>query len=184
MNIIRQWLFRRRRQIRKEEEEPSLEVRKMNPYLSQLRFILEQVLKARGLEYRNLRLIIIDTDMEPESLLDEDDVGSVLEQLSYDLNFLTVLTNRPAYFQKFVETMYEENGLPVNLYSKGEQRKTDANTVLDFEQQGSLWNLNLTEPSIYLPIYKKQWETAENLDISVPIGYNTVIVKGIRVVKN
>ena len=40
-------------------------------------------------------------------------------------------------------------------------------------------NRNLQEDIIYLPIYKKPWQIAENLNISVPIGYNTVIVKGL-----
>ena len=29
----------------------------------------------------------------------------------------------------------------------------------------------------YLPIHKKPWKVAENLDIIVPFSYNTVIVK-------
>lgn len=180
MNIFRKWLQRHKRKVQKNPEEPAERIRKENPYLPCIRPILENILKQWELEYKNMRLILIDSDTEPESLLDEDDAESVLGQLSADLNFLLILTQRPAYFKKYVETMYEENGLLVNLEEKGSRRRFDANTVLDMEQKGSLWNLKLTEPFIYLPIYKKIWETTENLDICIPIGYNTVIVKGIR----
>ena len=190
MNIIRQWLHRRKMKLQKSREEQEEPVRKENPYLPYMREILENILRQRELEYKDLRLILIDTDTEPESFLDEDDVEIILEQFSSDLNFLTILTQRPAYFERYVETMYEENGLLVNLEAKESRRKFDANTVLDLEQKGSLWNLELPEPFIYLPIYKKSWkiaeksrETSENLDIYVPIGYNTVIVEGIRVLE-
>ena len=32
----------------------------------------------------------------------------------------------------------------------------------------------------YIPIHKKPWKQGENLDIMVPIGYNTVIVKSMH----
>ena len=35
----------------------------------------------------------------------------------------------------------------------------------------------LAQGKNYIPIHKKPWKIAENLDIIVPFGYNTVIVK-------
>ncbi len=178
MHSIFQWRKRRRKSQSTTEEETSAWTRKENPYLPRLKYILQELLKTREMSYGAMHLLVIDTDLEPESLLDEDDVGLALQLLSEDLNFLTIFTGRPAYFEDYVETMYEETGLLVSLEGKDSQRKMDANVVLDFEQQGGFWKLELTEPSIYLPIYKKTWETVENLDICIPIGYNTVIVKG------
>ena len=43
-----------------------------------------------------------------------------------------------------------------------------------------VWDLLRTQKSAgggYIPIHKKPWEIRENLDILVPFGYNTVIVK-------
>lgn len=146
--------------------------------MPRMREILEQILEQYGLDYGSMRLLLIDTDRTPESVFEEDDAKKVLAQLSADLNFLIILTDRPVYFQGYVEKMYEETGLPVHVEAKEGQRSYSANTVLDLEQKGHLRTLHLTEPSIYLPIYKRSWKTAENLDIYVPIGYNTVIVKG------
>lgn len=163
------------------EEEP--DGPKENPYLPYIREILGQVLLQKGLEYGQMRLLVIDTDQELESIFWEDNVLAALADLSEDLNFLTILTDRAAYFQEYVETMYEENGLLVCVEEKQAGFRMKVNAVLDFEQEGKLWNLELPEPSVYLPVYKKSWEAAENLDIYVPIGYNIMIVKGILAVE-
>lgn len=149
--------------------------------MPRLREILDSVLTQRNLSYGQMRLLLIDTDSPPESMLDEDDIQTALEQISKDLNYLTILTDRSAYFHDYVETMYEETGLLVQLEDKTSIRKYEVNTVLDFEQKGSFWKVDLCEPSLYIPVYKKSWESTDNLDISVPIGYNTVIVKGIQI---
>ncbi len=180
---IFRWLKRLGRTGSREATEEETEEWKENPYLPYIREILEQVLPKRGLDYGRMRLLIIDTDVDTGAIFWEDAVRSALEDLSPDLNYLTILTNRAAYFQEYVETMYEEHGLLVCLEEKCNPPGSSVNTVLDFERQGTIWKLDLPEPSIYLPIYKKEWETAENLDIFVPIGYNTVTVKGIRAVE-
>ena len=153
--------------------------RRENPYLPHIRQILEQVLPQRGLTYGGMRLMIVDAVSEPESFFEEDPVMVALRCLSPDLNFLTILTERPVYFQDYIETMYEENGLLVSVAAKQNLKSSSANTVLDFEREGDYLQLGLSEPSLYIPIYKKSWVQRENLDILVPIGYNIVFVKEI-----
>ena len=183
MSIFKGWRKKRTQECEMPGKESFESERKVNPYLPYIREILEEILIQRKFRYGSMRLVIIDTDTEPESLLDEDDMEVVLRLLSMDLNYLTIFTNRPAYFDKYVETMYEEHGLLVNLTEKRNHRKLKVNAVVDLERRGELWDFDLAEPFIYLPIYKKRWETTENLDICVPIGYKTVIAKGIRVVE-
>lgn len=165
------------------EEEVDEEIPKENPYLPFIRGIIEQVLEQKGLDYGQMRLLLVDSDEEEASVFEEDKADLVLEKLSAELNYLTIVTNRPAYFESFVERMYEEAGLPVQVEKKENSHKYDVNTVVDLEQQGSMYQFDLKEPSIYIPIYKRSWKTAENLDICVPIGYNTVIVKGFSIVE-
>ncbi|MFP3155802.1 hypothetical protein LQZ18_15510 [Lachnospiraceae bacterium ZAX-1] len=155
------------------------EERKMNVFLPKLRVILEQVLQQKELSYQTFRPLLIDTDMPVESLLEEDDVEIVLKQLSKDLNSFTILTDRPEYFTAYVNTMYEETGLVVLLADKRNARHAShvANVILDLEQRGGFKTNLLQQETIYIPIYKKPWRKAENLDIFIPIGYNTMIIK-------
>lgn len=153
-----------------------------NPYLHKLRGILEQILPLYQMTYREFCPLLIDTDTPPESLLDEDQVEVVLEQISQDLNFLRIVTDRPVYFAEYIQRMYEDNGLVVQICPKEGDFLTDANVILDMEQKGKCPLQQVKDHMLYIPVYKREWcqvENMGNLDISIPIGYNTVIVKGV-----
>ena len=154
--------------------------RKENPYLPRFRMILEQILDKYGMNYKNFHPLLIDTDTPPESMLDIDDVELVLEQISKDLNFLKIETERTEYFRAYIERMYEDTGLIVQIEEKGEVSLDGINVVIDMEQKGNCNKKYIKEHIRYIPIYKKPWSEVkmlQNVDISVPIGYNTVIVK-------
>lgn len=169
--------FRKRQPGEPAQEE---ELPKGNPFLPKLRMILEQVLEGYGLDYQRFCPLLLDTDTPPESMLDEDDVELVLEQISEDLNFLKIITDRPAYFRSYIERMYEDTGLVVQLENKEEISLAGVNVILDMEQKGVCYNRYMRENVLYIPVYKRPWSRVkmmENLDISIPIGYNTMIVK-------
>lgn len=169
-------------QVGEEKLDEDVDYPRENPYLHKLRGILEQVLLRYDMSYQEFRPLLIDTDTPPESLLDEDQVEVMLEQISQDLNFLRIITDRPAYFTDYIQRMYEDNGLVVQVCSKGGEFPTDANVILDMEQKGSCPMRHVKEHILYIPVYKREWcpiENMGNLDISIPIGYNTVIVKGV-----
>lgn len=52
--------------------------------------------------------------------------------------------------------------------------------ILDFEWEGAYRTEMICAAATYIPIHKKPWKQGENLDIMVPIGYNTVIVKSMH----
>lgn len=180
-NFLVKTVFERFRRSAQEVEEQQEEVRG-NPFLPKLRSILEQLLPMYQISYKEFRPLMIDTDSPPESLLDEDSVAVVLEQISEDLNFLRIATDRPAYFSDYIQRMYEETGLVVQMEPKEQEISRDVNVILDMEQQGDIARRYMRAETLYIPVFKRQWrrlEPLQNLDISIPIGYNTVIVKGI-----
>ena len=79
--------------------------------------------------------------------------------------------------------MYEKTGLVSLIVSKkrlGLAKNKEKNSsifLFDFEWNSALYEKQIALGKHYIPIHKKTWRTAENLDIAVPIGYNTVIVK-------
>ena len=160
------------------EDKQTKEVQQ-NPFLVYFRGIIEQILEKYEIPYGAFHPLLLDQDTEPESMLSQDDVAVVLEQISEDLNFLRIATERPAYFSEYIEKMYVENGLVVQLEAKNDFSLEGINVVLDMEQKSGILSECINEKIHYIPIYKKPWNQGENLDISVPIGYNIVIVKGI-----
>ena len=181
-----------------------------NPFLRDFCPVYLAVLKAKALQPEHVELEVIDEEPEGCSIFAPVGVPEVLVQLAGVLNYLTIYTERPAYFYGFAETMYEEYGLVVRFFFKeglrgclqrqekwgnrsnadrsslrmdeypGHRSVSHAKVVLDFEWEGECRQSQIQDGRYYIPIHKKRWETAENLDIAVPIGYNTVIVKSIH----
>lgn len=153
-----------------------------NVFLRDFRPIFLGILNEKKLSPAQVILEIIDEEPDGEGIFEPAGVREVLGQIAEDLNFLAIYTDRPAYFFEFAETMYEENGLIVNIFLKEALKKSRDGEclVLDFEWEGTCHTQQMRPGKYYVPIHKKPWKKGENLDIIVPIGYNTEIVKGIR----
>lgn len=169
-----------------------------NVFLRDFRPVFLGILNEKKLSPAQVAVEIIDEEPEGEGIFEPVGVREVLEQLAEDMNFLAIYTDRPAYFLPFAERMYEENGLIVNIFLKKELKNISARTylsicgksnktgvtaetlILDFEWEGACRTQLIRCGEYYIPIHKKPWKKGENLDIMVPIGYNTVIVKGMK----
>ena len=168
--------------FRRTEDESSScepeEEKRQNPYLPQIREIMEQVLKERGISYEEFAPVIIDGSESEDALM-------AAELLAKDLNSLVLLTGQPEYFEEFAENIYEEQGLIVRIISKNQKTFADCfldgvygNVILDFEDSNGEEHVPEFGKKTYIPIFKRRWESAGNLDIAVPIGYNTLTVRG------
>ena len=156
-----------------------------NPYLVDFAPIFFSVIREKGINPAKMELIIFDERADEHCLFNRADVLDVLNQLSGEINALTIYTDRPEYFAGFAEYAYEETGLVTILASKREQKDVmrqeqvgRIGVILDFEWRGACYEHRKNVGGGYIPIHKKPWEVRENLDILVPFGYNTVIVKG------
>lgn len=167
--------------FRREEDESSPyeteEEKRQNPYLPQIREIIKQVLKERGISYEQFAPVIIDGSDSKDALM-------AAELLARDLNSLVLLTGQPEYFEEFAENIYEEEGLIVRILLKNQKTCADCysdgvygNVILDFEDPNEEERMPEFGNKTYIPIFKRRWESAGNLDIAVPIGYNTLIVR-------
>lgn len=156
-----------------------------NPYLVEFAPIFFSIVKEKGINPAKVELIVFDEEVDERHLFERVGVLEVLVQLREGINAMTIYTDRPEFFRIFVEQTYEENGLLVILVSKKEQNKAEHarvagmfGMILDFEWRGICYSMGRGPCCGYIPIHKKPWEMRENLDIIVPFGYNTVIVKG------
>lgn len=154
-----------------------------NPYLPWIREIIEQILTERKIGYEEFSPVLIDGKDSRECL-------SAAEALSEGLNHLVILTERPAYFETYADNMYEEHGLIAEICLKDHKKIEEleagcsrGNVILDFEGQTEREEAIQFGRKMYIPIFKKPWEHCGNLDIAVPIGYNTVIVRSGKMIK-
>ena len=158
-----------------------------NPYLVDFAPIFFSVLKEKGVNPAKVELVIFDEEADEHHPFERAGVLDVLDQLSGDINALTICTDRPEHFFDFAESACEESGLLVVILPKRMQNSHMrqrlagmTEVILDFEWRGSCYNQRKGDCGGYIPIHKKTWGMQENLDILVPFGYNTVIVKGNR----
>lgn len=218
-----------------------------NLFLRDFRPVFLGILREKRIRPERADVRIIDGEGSGGGIFEPVGVHEVLSQLAEDLNFLTIYTERPAYFYEFTETMYEENGLIVELFSKealrqmsyrrrgagdpqrpsgeererrgvgdpqgpseekwdqerqsgtafsgsmelpgirsrkgrargGPDRRRETELILDFEWEGGCYQNQIRPGTCYVPIHKKPWKRGENLDIMIPIGYNTVIIRDV-----
>ena len=152
------------------------------PCNASFRKIIEAVLEQKGISYRNMRLFVIDA--EAGEYLRQEEEQYMLRQLYPGLNAYTLCTGQMEHHQGEMDYLYEEMGLIVEVLEKKEkamQKGTgpeEGRLILDFEAEGRIREEFLSEKSIYISIYKRNWYQRANLDIEVPIGYNIMIVKG------
>ena len=171
------WALKTDRQ-RESVEEPFAEPEEENnPYLPQLKQIIRQVLKQKGIPYEQFSPILIDGGDSKDTLM-------AAKLLGGDLNRLAIVTDRPAYFEEYADSMYEEQGLITEIFCKDPLRmerlsweENCGNVILDFEKKRDRSSLIKFGGKLYIPIFKRRWEEAGNLDIAVPIGYNIVTVR-------
>ena len=156
-----------------------------NPYLVDFAPIFFSILKEKGINPAKTELIIFDEEADEHHPFERAGVLDVLHQLSGDINALTIFTDRPEYFFAFAEHAYEETGLVTVMLPKQAQKRPGLQrsdgmigVILDFEWRGICYEPRRTDCCGYIPIHKKAWQMQENLDIAIPFGYNTVIVKG------
>ena len=155
-----------------------------NPYLADFQEIFFEILRIKEINPAKIEVVVLDEEIEERRVFEYADVRDVLYQIGPNLNALTIYTDRPAYFSEYVKSMGEESGLIVSVLSKGMtktkirlQSKSESILILDFEWREKWGTVGFNGEFAYLPIHKKPWKVAENLDIIVPFGYNTVIVK-------
>ena len=161
------------------QEEKEQEEKRDNPYLPYIRKIMDAVLAEKHIGYQEFFPVLVD-GQEPEKTL------FAAGELGEDLNHMAILTNNAEYFESYRDTMYEEQGLIVEIYPKEKdclaallKCREGKMVFLDFEREEELIFGQSFGKQIYIPIFKKPWRRDENIDIILPIGYNTMIVNGI-----
>lgn len=176
--IVKKWRRQKKEEITWENKSFLSEPEQYeNPYLDELRGLIAQAIQKRGITYAKFAPIIIEGEEPEESLRAAMD-------LAQDINEMTIIAKDHTYYEDFADNMYEEHGLLISMWQKEGistadilSNKISGNVIIDFEKTEQTKISPDVGEKLYIPIHKRKWESRANLDIAVPIGYNTVIVK-------
>lgn len=122
--------------------------------LAMMELIFMQLLRERKIPKKEMRLVCMD---RPEL-----DILGLLEKWKADLNFLTIVTDRPEYYTEFADRLFEETGLLVSFFGRPLSQKLDGNLVLDFGRSGE-------KDYLYYPPEASVMDLSEDPDRMRPI---------------
>lgn len=100
----------------------------------------------------------------------------MLEQIGDDVNTLTIYTDRLHILGNLQrQCMRRRTGFAYRIKkAPWTGKKTVGGSsifLFDFEWNSAFYEKQIALGKHYIPIHKRAWRTAENLDIAVPIGY-------------
>lgn len=96
--------------------------------LAMMELIFMQLLRERKIPKKEMKLVCMD---RPDL-----DILGLLEKWETDLNFLTIVTDRPEYYREFADRLFEETGLLVSFFVRPLSQQLYGNLVLDFGRSG------------------------------------------------
>ena len=135
------------------EEESAHRVPFYLPYIY-LKEIFRYLCRTAGISKKQVSMVVIDGgDSRTDYFLYE-----FLEKL----NFLTIITERQAYFEGLQERAFQELGLLIDLALPWEEKNLQGNLVWDFTDNLQKSDCYPTDSICFVP-HKKEWKIAEIL---------------------
>lgn len=122
--------------IMREDVQNIVVEKKLEPYLDESLLIdgrlthylliregINWAMRKHGIDAKNFNPIVMDSG--------DSDTEYVLSQIGQDLNFLTIVTRRPAFFEPYAEETYAKTGLMASILEKPLYGELTGNVVLD-----------------------------------------------------
>lgn len=126
------------------------------PYLYR-KEIFRYLCRTAGLQKKQVNLVLIDGG--------DARIDCFLSEFLEDLNYLTIITERTAYFESLQERAFQEMGLLIDLWKPWEEKNLKGNMVWDFTS-----NLQKSdcypENSVCFAPHKKMWKWKELAETS------------------
>lgn len=89
--------------------------------------ILERLSYELNIMDKNLRIMIIDSG--------DRRIEYILESIGVDINYLTIITRRPEYFQEYIDMIYDTKGLVIQLEAEVIEEELRENIVINLSKE-------------------------------------------------
>ncbi|ROR28654.1 hypothetical protein EDD66_104241 [Mobilisporobacter senegalensis] len=135
--------------------------------------IMERTLKIHSIDMKDMRLKIIDSG--------DCKIDYILELLVNDLNHLTIITPRPEYFNEFVDIIYDNTGLVIEITSEYLDNDNTNDVIIDLSKERSRYQGNIVI-DLESDIIKRQYQYLRNKNTC--IIHDVIISSGNQVINN
>lgn len=135
--------------------------------------IMDLALKDNSIDMKEMRLTIIDSG--------DSKIDYILDLIIYDLNHLTIITQRPEYFKEFVDIIYDNTGLVIEVITKIFEIEGKSDLIIDMSKKRFNYQKGVII-DMESDIVKRQYQYSRKRDTC--IIYDIKICTGIQVVNN
>lgn len=135
------------------EEESEGRVPFYLPYIF-LKECYRYLCKTAGITKKQVRMVLIDGG--------DARIDYVLYEFLEELNYLTIITERPAYFESLQERAFQKLGLLIDLVLPWEEKQVQGNLLWDFTDHLQKMHCYPEEAVCFVP-HKKEWENTKFL---------------------
>lgn len=123
------------------------------PYIY-MKEIFRYLCQCGGLRKKQVDLVLIDGG--------DSRIDYFLYEFLEELNYLTIITERKAYFESLQERAFQELGLLIDLWRPWEEKYLKGNLVWDFSEQLQQKDC-YPESAVCFAPHKKRWKQRELL---------------------
>lgn len=89
--------------------------------------ILINICGEMSIEEKDLKILIIDSEDRRTEYM--------IESIVDDINYLTIITKRPEYFQGYIDMIYDTKGLVIQLEEDITKNELEGNVVIDLSKE-------------------------------------------------
>lgn len=89
--------------------------------------ILINICGEMSIEEKDLKILIIDSEDRRTEYM--------IESIVDDINYLTIITKRPEYFQGYIDMIYDTKGLVIQLEEDITKSELEGNVVIDLSKE-------------------------------------------------
>lgn len=137
-----------------------------------LKELINEGMKKKKIKKKDLRLVLLDSK--------DERMDFILNWITEDLNYLTIITDRQEYFREFIDKIYDTSGLIVVLEPFTVCEQIEGNLVLDmaadqykcykyFEKDSYVIDIESTSKK---RLYCKERRNDLTINYDIKISYN------------
>lgn len=135
--------------------------------------IMNLAIKDNCIDRKEMRLTIIDSG--------DSKIDYILDLIIHDLNHLTIITQRAEYFKEYVDIIYDNTGLVIEVIAKIFEVESKSDLIIDMSKKRFHYQ-NGVIIDMESDIVKRQYQYSRKRDTC--IIYDIKICSGIQVVDN